>query len=141
MHLVPVRASVTKLSTAYPKVQGKVKTGSARPRERWEIPPFFEKLLKIFEFFKSVVYTFGSCNSERHQTFHGIPLGPGEGREGVGATEGGWVKFYPGHEKLQFSPIFQKFREFATILRLPTFYCHLFTLSVSVGYGSGHLSM
>ncbi len=49
------------------------------------------------------------------------------------------MKFHPGHNKLHFSLIFQKFREFATILRLSTFYSHLFALSVSVWYGNGYL--
>ncbi len=85
----------------------------------------------------------GPCKSERHQTFHGTPLGPEEGREGVSATneDGGWAKFHPDHDKLQFSPIFQKFREFATILRRSISYCHIFALIVSMRYGSGHLSM
>jgi hypothetical protein len=52
---------------------------------------------------------------------------------------GGGVKIQPGHKKLHFSLIFQKFREFATILRLSTFYSHLFALSVSVWYGNGYL--
>jgi hypothetical protein len=72
-----------------------------------------------------------------------LPLGLEEGRVRVSVTIGsgewGWVTFHPSHDKLQFSPIFQKFREFATILRLPTFYCDLFALSVE--YGSDHLSV
>jgi hypothetical protein len=29
-----------------------------------------------------------------------------------------WVKFHPGHDILQFLPVFQKFSEFTTTLRL-----------------------
>ena len=36
----------------------------------------------------SVRYAFSPCNSYRHQTFHGTPLGPEEGREEVGAVQG-----------------------------------------------------
>jgi hypothetical protein len=35
------------------------------------------------------LYAFGPCNSERHQNFHGTPLGPEEGQDGVGATKEG----------------------------------------------------
>ncbi len=56
-------------------------------------------------------------------------------------SRGGWAKFHPGHDKLQFLTIFQNFRAFATILRLSISYCHMFTLIVSVEYGSGYLSV
>jgi hypothetical protein len=73
------------------------------------------------------------------------PLRPEEGRDVTSATNGDEeedrVKFYPGHDKRQFSPVFQKFRKFAKILRLSTSYCHLFAMNVSLGYGSEHLFM
>ena len=36
----------------------------------------------------SVRYAFSPCDSYRHQTFHGSPLGPRAGQEGVGTTNG-----------------------------------------------------
>ena len=50
-----------------------------------------------------------------------------------------WVRFHPDHGKLQFSPIFQKLRGLATILRLFISYCHIFTLSLTLRYGSWHV--
>ena len=40
---------------------------------------------------------FSPCNSQRHQTFHGIPLDPDEGRDGAGATEGWLSRIPPSH--------------------------------------------
>ena len=45
--------------------------------------------------------------------------------------------FHPGNYKLQFSPIFQKFRGLATISRLSIFYCQLFVLSARVDMVEG----
>jgi hypothetical protein len=91
----------------------------------------------------SVLYVLGPCNSWRHQTFHGTAIGPGEGRETLSTINGGggWVKFHPDHDKMPFSRIFMKFREFATILRLSISEFQIFSLIVCVRYGSGHLSM
>ena len=60
MHLVPVRANVTKLSMALPLGPDEGRDGSAGQREGGRfLPYFFEKLLKILDFFKSVLYAFG----------------------------------------------------------------------------------
>jgi hypothetical protein len=50
MHLVPVRASVTKLSMAYHHVRGKAKTESARPKVGWESPLFSKILESLIRF-------------------------------------------------------------------------------------------
>ena len=47
----------------------------------------------------SVLYAFSPCNTYGHQTFHGPPLGPEEGRQGIDTINGnvkreGWVEFH-----------------------------------------------
>jgi hypothetical protein len=81
--------------------------------------PIFKKMLEIFEFFKSFLYAFGSCKSYRHQIFHGIPLGPEEGREGIRAPEGGVGDLLPApfFENLQkIVELLKNFGEFNSIL-------------------------
>ena len=33
------------------------------------------------------------CNSWRHQTYYGAPLGPEERREGIGGSQKAWIGF------------------------------------------------
>ena len=87
-------------------------------------------LLRIYLYAKerifvylSVHYTSRSCNSWRDKHSPGTALGPELGRQGFsssnGAEAGFWVKPHPSHDKMNFSPNFQKFR--ATY---PSLYTH-----------------
>jgi len=49
-----------------------------------------------------VLHAFGHGTSKCNETLQGIPFGPGEGQDGVTPRMGGWVKFHPGYDVLQF---------------------------------------
>jgi hypothetical protein len=72
-----------------------------------------------------VIYVFGPCKSSRHQTFHDIPLGPEEGRDGVGATEG--VGRSPSH---LFRKIEEKFLIFQNFWRIFSNFWSTFLLPI-----------